>query len=138
MRQVSSEPNYEFNHPSCIWKKNYLKNCLELVSYAGDPGNVSTLVTLVDATLVSDAAHKLESVLEFEEDAGIGKQKGKQKRAFITGLGNRVRAYTNTKQPQLMEQSKIRQYHLNQAPGPGTPKMSLATFCTKKQKSSEL
>ena len=51
--------------------KSYLKNCLELVQYAGDCDDVKTLVNSADVREVSDAAHRLESaclkkMLDFE------------------------------------------------------------------------
>ena len=60
--------------------KSYLRNCLELVEYAGDCDDVKTLVNSADGKEVSDAAHRLESaclkkMLDFEEDVGGGKPK---------------------------------------------------------------
>lgn len=127
--------------------KSYLRNCLELVEYAGDCDDVKTLVNLVDGKEVSDAAHKLESaclkkMLDFEEDAGGGKPK----KALILGLGNRVCAYKkligeamNTKEPQLMELLELREHQSNQAPGTPKGNKSIATFCvSKKRKPSDL
>ena len=104
--------------------KSYLKNCLELVQYAGDCDDVKTLVNLADVREVSDAVHRLESaclkkMLDFEEDVGGGKPK----KALILGLGTRVRACKkligeamNSKEPELMELSKLRVHQLIQAP----------------------
>ena len=127
--------------------KSYLRNCLELVEYAGDCDDVKTLVNSADGKEVSDAAHRLESaclkkMLDFEEDVGGGKPK----KALILGLGNRVRAYKkligeamNTKEPQLMELSELREHQSNQAPGTPKGNKSIATFCvSKKRKSSDL
>ena len=127
--------------------KSYLKNCLELVQFAGDCDDVKTLVNSADVREVSDAAHRLESaclkkMLDFEEDVGGGKPK----KALILGLGTRVRAYKkligeamNTKEPVLMERSKLREHQLNQAPGTPKGNMSIADFCVgKKRKSSDL
>ena len=69
-----------------------------------------------------------------------------QKKALILGLGSRVRAYKkligeamNTKEPVLMERSKLREHQLNQAPGTPKGNMSIADFCVgKKRKSSDL
>ena len=78
-------------------------------------------------------------MLDFEEDVGGGKPK----KALIRGLGTRVRAYKkligeamNTKEPELMELSKLREHQLIQAP---KGNKSIASFCvSKKRKSSDL
>ena len=45
----------------------------------------------------------------------------------------------NTKEPVLMERSKLREHQLNQAPGTPKGNMSIADFCVgKKRKSSDL
>jgi hypothetical protein len=84
----------------------------------------------------------VKKMLDFEEDVGGGKPK----KALILGLGNRVRAYKkligeamNTKEPQLMELSELREHQSNQAPGTPKGNKSIATFCvSKKWKSSDL
>ena len=64
--------------------------------------------------------YSFPKILNFEEDVGGGNSK----KALILGLGSRVRAYKkligeamNTKEPELMELSKLWEHQLNQAPG---------------------
>jgi hypothetical protein len=120
---------------------------LELVTYTADAEDVHTLVFSVDATQVSDAAHRvekacLEKMLQFEDDVGTGKVK----QAFILGLGKRILAYkkliseaTNTNNPLLMELSQLRECQKNQNQEPGTPtdNTSRASFFNKKWKLAE-
>ena len=116
-----------------------------MVAYTCDADDVHTLVFSVDATQVSDAAHRLEKaclekMLQFEDDVGTGKVK----QAFILGLGKRVVAYkkliseaTNTNYPLLMERSQLSECQKNQEPGTPTDNTSIASFFSKKRKSAE-
>jgi hypothetical protein len=131
--------------PAFNKNKSFLRRCLELVAYTGDAEDVHTLVFSVDATQVSDAAHRvekacLEKMLQFEDDVGTGKVK----QAFILGLGNRILAYkkliseaTNTNNPLLMELSQLRECQKNQEPGTPKDNTSIASFFNKKRKSAE-